>query len=80
MIERLTQEVIILLDQHPQQVYNAIPGGFAFDVADGRVLEKFIATAGHAAKRRKGQNKESSCRGAIKIRFNSTVKTKFCIL
>lgn len=57
-------------------MYNAISGGFAFDVADGWVLEKFIATAGHTAKRRKGQTKESSCCGAIKIRLNSTVKTQ----
>lgn len=35
---RRTQEVIVLLDQHPEQVDDAISGGFALDVAYSRVF------------------------------------------
>lgn len=65
--DRLTQEVTVLLDQHPQQVDYAISGWFALDVTDSWVFKQFIATAGHTAKKKEGERTKRSTSKLLKI-------------
>lgn len=39
IIPSLTEEVIVLLDQQAEKMDDSLPGGFALDVADGRILK-----------------------------------------
>lgn len=52
MSDQLTQEVIIFLNQQPQEVDYTVSGGFTLHMAYGWVLKELVAAAGHTAKRR----------------------------
>lgn len=43
--------MIVLLDENPQQMDYAIPGGLTLNMADGWVLQQLIATASYTAKK-----------------------------
>lgn len=52
MSNQLTQEVIIFLNQQPQEVDYTVSGGFTLNMADGWVLKELVAAAGHTAKKK----------------------------